>query len=126
MKIDIDWQFLVIASFSVTGVIQWLKGIVRDAKNPWSYIAPFLCFGIAFLVNGGYQSMIMNTVLILSISQLGYDVLVKPVKRLLGVQEIIPEQSISKIEPLGVAPGMSEGFADINTVLKEDPNTLSK
>ena len=85
---NIDWQFVLFASFSVTGIIQWLKGIVRDPSNLWGYISPILCFGMAYLINGTWQQIIMNTTLVLCVSQLGYDILVKPIKRILGVPDI--------------------------------------
>jgi hypothetical protein len=82
-----DWQYLLVASFGVTGIIQWIKGIVKDPLNPWNYISPFLCFAGAVLVNGGWQNIVMNTVLVLSLSQLGYNVLVQPIKKFLGIPD---------------------------------------
>lgn len=97
----VDWQYILVASFGVTGIIQWLKGIVKDPKSIWSYISPFLCIGGAFLINGGWQNIVLNSILVLSVSQLGYDVLVKPIKKILGVPETIKETK-SIEEPTGI------------------------
>ena len=85
--LQVDWQYILIASFAVTGVIQWLKSVITNPTNVWGYLSPIICVGVSLLVNGGWMQVIYNTIIILAVSQLGYDVLVKPIKKFLGVIE---------------------------------------
>lgn len=124
MEFKVDWQFLLLASFGVTGIIQWVKGIVKDPKNPWSYVAPVLCAGMGILMNGGFKDVIMNSVLILSVSQLGYDVLVKPVKKLLGVaEEPVTTSPVIKIAPID--PAVKQFLKDSDSNIGTGPSITS-
>ena len=114
-SLNVNWQFILFVSFGVTGIIQWLKALVKDPTNLWGYISPALCVGGAFLIDGSWEQIVMNSVLILSVSQLGYDVLVKPIKKLLGVPEI-PSSLVS------MAPGPQEPSGDSATQQTTPPS----
>jgi len=90
-EFNINWLYILCASVGITGLIQWAKGIAKDPKNIWSYFSPFLSIGGAILLSNfdivHWKNIVMNSLLVLATSQISYDLLMKPVKKFLGIPE---------------------------------------
>lgn len=84
MDIKIDFVYLVAAAFSVTGVLEYLKGFPFAKNAPtwsWQAILPAVCAGVAIAAGGGVLQIATNAIIILALSQLAYQSIVQAVKK---------------------------------------------
>lgn len=88
MKVSVDLLFLVLASFNVIGIIEWMKSLREAAKGAghdpkalaWVLLSPVLSFLVALTGDGGAFQVAFNAITILSFNEiLGYNVIVKTV-----------------------------------------------
>jgi hypothetical protein len=83
--IHIDILYLVLVSFAVIGIIEWIKSLVAviKAKNgSWKWpVASFIfSFVVAVFGDGGIFQVLTNFVVILAINEIiGYNMIVKTV-----------------------------------------------
>lgn len=108
MKVSIDILYLVMASFGVLGLIEWIKSLiaaVEKAKADWKPLAWvglsfILAFGVAAAADGGIFQILSNGIFILAINEIvGYNVIVKTVfaliDKLVGVLSL-PADTIER------------------------------
>lgn len=82
MNIKIDWIYLLAAAFGTVGVIEYAKGFVKTVPSwIWRAILPVVCIGVAAAAGGGLYQIATNAVLILALSQLCYEAIIKAVKK---------------------------------------------
>lgn len=84
MGIQIDFVYLVAAAFSVTGVMEYIKGFPFAKKLPtwaWQIALPVICIGVAVAADGGFFQIATNAVILLALSQLAYQSIVQAVKK---------------------------------------------
>jgi hypothetical protein len=109
MKVSIDILYLVMASFGVLGLIEWIKSLIaaiEKVKTDWKPIAWVglsfaLAFGVAAAADGGIYQILSNGIFILAINEIvGYNVIVKTVfaliDKLVGVLDI-PAGAVNKV-----------------------------
>ncbi len=76
-----DWEIILGIASSTIGIIQYLKGIFKDAKTPvWVILQPVLCIILAFIWIK-MPSWVFLGILGFALSQLGYETIVQAIKR---------------------------------------------
>jgi len=78
MNVTFDWLFLVGASISVVGVIEWLKGFLPSTWPSWVWraaLAPVAVL-VALAADGGAFQVATNALSLLALSQICYPVLI--------------------------------------------------
>lgn len=81
-----DWTKVLMTAIAAVGLIQYLKGFVKDKIPSWGYgvALPVVCVGCAavmFLL----PLWIGVGLLALTIAQLGYETLIQVVKKYVGM-----------------------------------------
>ena len=80
---EINWVIILASACGVVGLMEWIKGFTVKIK-PWMtrIILLPVCFGIALFLNGGWGQIGINTALILAICQIGYDMILSNIQKL--------------------------------------------
>lgn len=77
----IDWEIVLAAAFAAIGVLEYLKGFFKEAPSKaWRLLQPALCLAFAGLALIA-PPWIMTGILALSLSQVGYEVIIETVKK---------------------------------------------
>jgi hypothetical protein len=120
--LTINWLYILCASVGITGIIQWAKALLKNPKNVWSYFSPFLSFCGAVLLSNlditHWKQVVMNTLLVLATSQLGYNLLMQPIKKLLGIPEVVATTNTPVI-PEKIIPHTETGSQGFSLPLSE-------
>ena len=82
MNIKIDFMYLVAAAFTVSGILEYVKSYAKTAPVIiWQILLPVICAGVAIAADGGVYQIITNALIILALSQLAYQAIIKSVKK---------------------------------------------
>lgn len=128
-KVKIDMLYLLMASFGVIGLIEWVKSLVAAVKTlasskwkdwkelSWVLLSFLLSGAVAAAGDGGLFQVLSNWVFVLAINEvIGYNVIVKAV--------------FSLIDRLtGGGPSVAEALAGLQTkvgALAQDSAKASK
>lgn len=79
MNVALDFTFLIAASISVVGVVEWVKGLLPQTVPSWVYRVALLPVSIivAVAADGGLFQVATNAIALLAVTQIGYPVLVQ-------------------------------------------------
>lgn len=84
MKITVDWIVVLAGAVGVVGFMEWVKGFFPLVKTWVTRIILLpVCFLVALLPDGGMGQVGINAVLMLAICQIGYDLIVSSIKKLI-------------------------------------------
>lgn len=77
--VHIDINFIVLASVSVVGVIEWLKGLVPEKTPTWVWRVALLPVSalVSFAADGGMFQVVTNGLALLAVTQIAHPVLVQ-------------------------------------------------
>jgi hypothetical protein len=82
---QINWEVILIAAFNAVGVLEYVKGIFKTAPSGvWRILQPALCLAFSALAMVA-PAWIIHGITALSVSQIGYDVIIQTVKQKLKV-----------------------------------------
>ena len=74
-----NWEIVLSAAFASIGVIEYIKGFFPGVnKNVWRGLMPLFCLGFAAV------TALLPGILALSMTQVGYDLIVDTVKNKLS------------------------------------------
>lgn len=75
---NIDFVYVLTASFGAIGVIEYLKGFFEKAPSlVWRLLLPLACLGVAYFGPGDLSQRILHGILMLAASQIGYSQIIK-------------------------------------------------
>lgn len=79
MQVSFDFTFLIAASVSVVGVVEWLKGFLPISVPTWVYRAVLLPVSaiVAVAAGGSVFQIASNVLAMLAVTQISYPVLVQ-------------------------------------------------
>ncbi len=79
MNVGLDFVFIVGASVSVVGVVEWIKGLLPANIPSWVYRAVLLPVSITVAVaaDGGVFQVATNSLALLAVTQIGYPLLIQ-------------------------------------------------
>lgn len=81
---NINWEIVLAAAFAAIGILEYVKGFFKEAPSKsWRLLQPVLCLAFA-AVAALLPSWVMVGILALSLSQIGYDVIIQAVKTKIG------------------------------------------
>ncbi len=82
--IQVQWGIVIASAIGVVGVMEWAKGWFASPKK-WltRVLLPILAFVIALFSDGSWGQIGINTALIWAIGQIGYDLIIASVKKLI-------------------------------------------
>jgi hypothetical protein len=84
MNIDINWAYLLAGSFGVAGVIQYLKNAFPAVPvRVWQIASPVAAVGVALAGGGEITQIATNSILLLALTQLAYDNVIRLVQKLI-------------------------------------------
>lgn len=82
--IAINWMLVIGGAVGIVGIMEYVKGFFTNVpKIVMRLILPVICFFVAFLTNGGWAQIGLNAVIMLAVAQIGYDVIVSTIKKLI-------------------------------------------
>jgi hypothetical protein len=78
---SINWEVILIAAFNAVGVIEFVKGFFKNAPSKaWRILQPLLCLAFSALAMIA-PAWVIHGVTALSVSQVGYEVIIETVKK---------------------------------------------
>lgn len=84
----LDFDSILLASISIVGICEWLKNLdINWIKRAIKWISPILCvvFACCYSLHQWSEfSVLAMSGVLLATTQLGYEVLMKPIKDLLA------------------------------------------
>jgi len=82
--LDMNWETIAFVAFSAIGVIQYVKGLVKEVPGwVWALVQPALCLILAAAWTY-MPAWVAQGILALAISQIGYETIIQTVKKRLG------------------------------------------
>ncbi len=82
-----NWNTILFVAFSAIGIIQYLKGLfVKAPAWMWAITLPIACIGLSCAWTL-LPSWVVQGILALALSQLGYETIIQTVKKLIGAKQ---------------------------------------
>lgn len=79
----IDWVIVMAGAVGVVGFMEWVKGFFPMVKTWLTRVILLpVCFGVACITDGGISQIGINAVLMLALCQIGYDMILSNIKKL--------------------------------------------
>jgi len=79
----VDWIIVMAGAVGVVGAMEWIKGFFPLVKTWMTRIILLpVCFGVALITDGGWAQVGINAILMLAICQIGYDMILSNIKKL--------------------------------------------
>ena len=80
----VNWEIIMSAAFAAIGVMEYIKGFFKEAPGKaWRILLPVFCVAFSAVATL-LPPWVIGGILALSLSQVGYDLIIQTVKRKIG------------------------------------------